>query len=170
VFAGRLAESKGIATLVEAYDRYRGAVDDPWRLIVLGRGPLDGLLRGRTGIDLGGFVSPAELPGQLARASFLVLPSKFEPWGVVVHEAAAAGLGCICTRPVGAIDAFVRDGENGRIVEPLAADELANAMRWAHSLSRAGRARVSMRSRSLAERVTPERWAATVLDMAAVTR
>jgi glycosyltransferase involved in cell wall biosynthesis len=99
-----------------------------------------------------------------------VLPSTFEPWGVVVHEAVSGGLGCICTTPVGAADAFVRDGENGRIVRPLAAGELAAALRWAHTLSREQRGDASALSRSLAERVTPERWAATVLNMAALAR
>jgi glycosyltransferase involved in cell wall biosynthesis len=134
IYAGRLVESKGIHTLAEAYNTYRTAVDDPWRLIVAGRGPLEDLLRDQVGIELRGFVSPTELAGELARASFLVLPSTFEPWGVVVHEATAAGLGCVCTTSVGAADAFVRDGENGRIVRPLDVKGLVDAMRWAHLL------------------------------------
>jgi glycosyltransferase involved in cell wall biosynthesis len=170
VFAGRLVPVKGIETLAEAYDAYRGEIDDPWRLVVLGRGPLESVLRGRPGVDVEGFVGPAELPRRLAKASFLVLPSTFEPWGVVVHEAAAAGLGCICTTPVGAADAFVRDGENGRIVPPLDAGALTAALRWAHDLSNAGRAQASETSRALAGRVTPERWAETVLEMARLTR
>ena len=170
LFAGRLVEDKGIRTLAEAYAAYRDAVDDPWPLIVVGRGPLESVLRGRAGIELRGFVGATELADELARASFLVLPSTLEPWGVVVHEAAAAGLGCICTTPVGAADAFVRDGENGRIVRPLEVDELTAAMRWAHSLPPEQRATVSRVSRSLAAQVTPERWAAAVLDMAALPR
>ena len=143
LFAGRLIEPKGIRTLAEAYAAYRDAVDDPWPLIVAGRGALEGLLRGRPGIELRGFVGAADLVAEMARASFLVLPSTFEPWGVVVHEAAAAGLGCICTTAVGAADAFVRDGENGRIVKPLDSAGLADAMKWAHSLSPEQRATVS---------------------------
>ena len=64
----------------------------------------------------------------------------------------------------------MRDGENGRIVEPLDIEGLADAMKWAQSLSPEQRATVSVVSRSLAEQVTPERWAATVLDMAALPR
>jgi len=166
LFVGRLIEPKGIRILVEAYASYRDTVADPWPLIVVGQGALEALLRGRSGIELRGFVGAADLAGEMGRASFLILPSTFEPWGVVVHEAAAAGLGCICTTSVGAADAFVRDGENGRIVEPLDVGGLADAMRWAHSLSPEQLATVSRVSRSLAERVTPERWAATVLAMA----
>lgn len=166
VFAGRLVEAKGIGTLADAYGAYRDAVDNPWPLVVVGRGHLDGLLRDRPGIELRGFVAAADLAREFGRASFLVLPSIFEPWGLVVHEATAAGLGCICTTCVGAADAFVRDGENGRIVRPLDAEGLADAMGWAHTLSPEQLAAVSRVSRSLAERMTPERWAATVLAMA----
>jgi glycosyltransferase involved in cell wall biosynthesis len=166
LFAGRLVESKGIRTLADAYDAYRDAVADPWPLIVVGRGPLAGLLRGRPGIELRGFVGSEELVGELADAAFLVLPSTFEPWGVVVHEAAAAGLGCICSTRVGAADAFVRDGENGRIVAEGSVSALADALSWSHELSRSRLADVSALSRTLAKRFTPERWAETVLAMA----
>jgi glycosyltransferase involved in cell wall biosynthesis len=166
LFAGRLVEAKGIGTLADAYGGYRDAVDDPWPLVVVGRGHLDGLLRGQPGIELRGFVSAADLARELGSASFLVLPSTFEPWGLVVHEAATAGLGCICTTSVGGADAFVRDGENGRIIRPLDVEGLADAMKWAHSLSPDRLATVSLVSRSLAKQVTPERWAATVLAMA----
>jgi glycosyltransferase involved in cell wall biosynthesis len=101
----------------------------------------------------------------LARASFLVLPSTFEPWGVVVHEAVAAGLGCICTTPVGAADAFVRDGENGRIVAGGSVSALTDALTWSHELSQPMLAEASALSRTLSKGFTPERWAETVLTM-----
>ena len=165
LFVGRLVESKGVSELVEAYAAYRATVDDPWRLLVLGAGPLEQTLAGRPGIEIAGFVEPARLPSYFAQASFLVLPSRFEPWGVAVHEATAAGLGCICTAPVGAADAFVRDRANGRIVPAGSADELAEALRWAHELPPERRPDVAGLSRSLAGTVTPEHWAATVLGM-----
>jgi len=166
VFIGRLAPGKGIPELVEAYESYRTTVTDPWRLLIIGTGPLAPLFDRVPGIERAGFVEPAHMPAQLARASFLVLPSTFEPWGVAVHEATAAGLGCICTSTVGAADAFVRDGANGRIVKPGSSAELAQALRWAHGRSAAQRAEVSRLSHLLAERFSPERWAATVIGMA----
>jgi glycosyltransferase involved in cell wall biosynthesis len=166
VYVGRLAPEKGVESLVHAYAAYCRSVDDPWKLLVFGRGPLESSLVGLPGVEIRGFVEPRLLPAELARASFLVLPSTFEPWGVVVHEAAAAGLGCICTTAVGAADAFVREGANGRVVAVDAPSQLADAMRWAHSRSRAELTQVSEVSRELAGQVTPERWARSVLAMA----
>jgi glycosyltransferase involved in cell wall biosynthesis len=166
VFAGRLVDSKGVRVLLDAYARYRQAVSEPWTLLMLGTGPLAELASRQAGVELAGFVEPPLLPKHLARASFLLLPSRFEPWGVVVHEAVAAGLGCICTVRVGAADAFVRDGENGRIVPDGSVSELAAALSWSHELSASRLAQVSALSRTLAKRFTPERWAETVLAMA----
>jgi glycosyltransferase involved in cell wall biosynthesis len=165
VFVGRLVESKGVRALLDAYAKYRETVSDPWTLLVLGAGALEELVSERPGVELAGFVAPAELPAQLARASFLVLPSTFEPWGVVVHEAVAAGLGCICTTPVGAADAFVRDGENGRIVAGGSVSALTDALTWSHELSQPMLAEASALSRTLSKGFTPERWAETVLTM-----
>jgi glycosyltransferase involved in cell wall biosynthesis len=166
VFAGRLVDSKGVRVLLDAYAQYREAVADPWTLLMLGTGALGALASQQSGVELAGFVPPAQLPLYLARASFLVLPSRFEPWGVVVHEAVAAGLGCICTARVGAADAFVRDGENGVIVAEDSVATLAKALSWSHELSGSKLAEVSALSRTLARRYTPERWAETVLAMA----
>lgn len=166
VFVGRLVESKGVRVLLDAYAQYREMVADPWRLLVLGTGALGDLVSLQPGVEFAGFVAPAQLPMHLAGASFLVLPSRFEPWGVVVHEAVAAGLGCICTERVGAADAFVRDGENGRIVAEGSVDALAGALSWSHDLSPSRLAEVSALSRTLANQFTPERWAKTVLAMA----
>ena len=170
LFAGRLIESKGIATLAEAYAAYRDSVADPWPLIVVGQGGLEPLLRGRPGIELRGFVGAAELADELSRASFLVLPSTFEPWGVVVHEATTAGLGCICTTPCGSRRSIrPRWGERPhRQAAPRRG--AGRALKWAHSLPPEQRATVSRVSRSLAEQVTPQHWAAAVLEIAQLPR
>ena len=48
----------------------------------------------------------------------LVLPSRSEPWGVVVLEAAAAGLALVVSDVVGAAVELVRPGVNGATVPP----------------------------------------------------
>ena len=70
-------------------------------------------LVGVHGVEMLGFVQPDDLPAVLERAGCLVLPSRFEPWGVVVHEAAAAGLPIVCTPVCGAATRLVLDGYNG---------------------------------------------------------
>ena len=149
--------------LVEAYRRYRARRRDPWPLVVCGTGPLAASLAGVEGIEARGFVQPGDLPAVFADATCLVLPSTFEPWGIVVHEAAAAGLAIICSTAVGASSRFLVDGYNGVLVPPGDAKALAAAL---DIVSDPGTplATFSGRSSELARQFTPERWARYLVD------
>jgi glycosyltransferase involved in cell wall biosynthesis len=128
IFVGRYAPVKGVSVLVEAYRLYRRHSPEPWPLVVAGDGPLRHLFSGVPGIQDIGFVQTNQLPGVLAEATCLVLPSILEPWGVVIQEAAAAGLGIICSDECGAGDVFVQQDVNGFIVPTGNVDALADAM------------------------------------------
>ena len=129
LFVGRYAPVKGVSNLVQAYRLYSRNSSDPWPLIVAGDGPLKHLFSGVSGIQDIGFIQAKQLPGVLAEAACLVLPSTLEPWGVVIQEAVAAGLGVICTDECGAGDVFVQQDVNGFIVPTGNVDALAEAMR-----------------------------------------
>lgn len=60
-----------------------------------------------------GFKNQTELPKFYAIADVFVLPSKNEPWGLVVNEAMCFGLPIIVTDEVGAGYDLIRDGING---------------------------------------------------------
>jgi glycosyltransferase involved in cell wall biosynthesis len=159
LYLGRLVTDKGIDTLAEAYRAYRAATPDPWPLLVGGTGPEASRLAGLAGVDSLGFVQPDDLPGLLARAGCLVLPSRFEPWGVVVHEAAAAGLPVVASSVSGAASRLVVDGYNGVIVPPGRPEALARALARISGSSDAERLAMTEASRSLARQLTPDRWA-----------
>jgi glycosyltransferase involved in cell wall biosynthesis len=118
LFIGRLKYIKGVDILVRAYLDYRDATPDPWGLIVVGTGELDKMLHGVPGLKLTGFIQPNEIPPLTRMARCLILPSRFEQWGVVIHEATAAGLPIIATYLCGATTSFVRDGVNGYLIGP----------------------------------------------------
>jgi glycosyltransferase involved in cell wall biosynthesis len=165
LFVGRLVVEKGIDVLVEAYKQYRAAVHDPWGLIVAGTGPEVARLS-TPGVEAVGFVQPAGLPDLFAKSRFLIVPSTFEPFGVVVHEATRSGLGVICTRRVGAGETLVEEGSNGRVIAEGDVPMLASAMRWAHERSDRELETVTNRSLHLAQQYSPTRWASTVIQMA----
>jgi glycosyltransferase involved in cell wall biosynthesis len=93
-YVGRLhLENKGLDTLVEALRvlkaRGRGA-----RLVMAGRGKDEARLRAMSAgldVELAGFVDEKKKTELLSKCSLLVLPSRFEGWGIVVLEAAACG-------------------------------------------------------------------------------
>ncbi len=170
VFVGRLVDVKGIDTLAAGYRLYRDQVADPWPLLVAGTGPGDRLLDGIPGIDQLGFLQPDDLPALLARSGCLVLPSRFEPWAVVVHEAAAAGLAVACTWVCGAAGRLVLDGYNGTVFSPGDPAALAGALARISGTSEEQRRAMSAASVSLAAQFTPDRWADHVVARVAELR
>ena len=62
-----------------------------------------------------GFVQQPQLPLYYAQADVLVLPSRSEPWGLVLNEAMACGLPCLCSRNVGASYDLIINGETGYV-------------------------------------------------------
>jgi glycosyltransferase involved in cell wall biosynthesis len=164
LFAGRLVADKAIDVLADAYAEYRRAVTDPWPLIVAGAGPERSRLEGRGGVEMAGFVQPADLPSVYARAGCLVVPSRFEPWALVIHEAAAAGLPVVSTSACGATSRLVLDGYNGFVIPPNDRGVLSAAMLRIHDTADEDRRTMGEASRSLARQFTPERWARTLLD------
>lgn len=168
LFVGRLVESKGADVLAAAYRAYRQATEDPWPLLVSGTGPMAGVFAGIGGVEMLGFVQPSDLPAVFARAGCLVTPSRFEPWGVVIHEAASAGLPVVCSTACGASTRLVLDGYNGAVVPSGSPERLAEAM--ARVATAPDLALMGRRSRELAAQFTPQRWAAYLLDRVAALR
>jgi glycosyltransferase involved in cell wall biosynthesis len=164
LYTGRFVPEKGLGDLLEAYARYRGRVAEPWDLLCVGDGPLRPSLENREGIRITGFRQPAQVAELMRReASAFVLPSRFEPWGVVVHEAALSGLPVVCSDAVGASVELVQDGYDGFVYPAGDVEALAGA------LERAASADVDLRAMgrnaaSLAQRYTPDLWARTLVE------
>lgn len=159
LFIGRLCPEKGVDILVRAYSAYRESSPDPWPLIIAGTGPLTGQVDGREGIIHKGFLQPCEMPALLESAGALVLPSTYEPWALVIHEAGAAGVPVICTAECGASVRLVQDGYSGCIVETGSADSLSRALTHFASLADDRRRTMGEASYSLSLQFTPQRWA-----------
>ncbi len=134
LFVGRLDPSqKGLEVLVRALAKLPASADVRLRLVGEDWGGVAKIqsLASQLGIadriTLVGAVSRTHLLQEYARADLLVLPSRFEPFGIVLLEAMAAGLPVIASR-VGGIPEVVVDGETGLLVEPGDVEGLAAAM------------------------------------------
>jgi glycosyltransferase involved in cell wall biosynthesis len=164
LFVGRLVDTKGVDVLAAAYRAYRAEAAEPWPLVIAGIGGMDEELAAIEGVELLGFVRPADLPAVMADAGCLLLPSRFEPWGVVVQEAAASGQAVICTSTCGAASRLVLDGYNGRVVAPDNPGKLTQAMHWVADADPEHRVLMGRRSVELAKQYTPQRWAEHLID------
>jgi glycosyltransferase involved in cell wall biosynthesis len=64
-----------------------------------------------------GFATQKELPSLYRSARLLLFPTLWDPWGVVVNEACAAGLPVMASHHAGVAGELVRNGENGLVCE-----------------------------------------------------
>lgn len=164
LFVGRYIPIKGLDTLIEAYRRYREEASEPWALQCAGTGELAPMLEGGPGVANLGFVQPDRLPQLMAEAGAFILPSRREPWGVVVQEAATAGLPVLCSTASGASVHLVQDGYNGFLFEPGDVDHLARLMLRIDEASEEERREMGRASHALSRQFTPERWAETFMQ------
>jgi glycosyltransferase involved in cell wall biosynthesis len=58
----------------------------------------------------------------------LVLPSDYEPWALVINEAAAAGMAIVSSNVVGAAAELVRENVNGKLFAPGDLHGLINSL------------------------------------------
>jgi glycosyltransferase involved in cell wall biosynthesis len=161
LFVGRLVEFKGIRLLLQAYRQYRSEVSDPWDLHIVGSGPEERLLDGVEGVIKHDFPFPAqgEVSALMHQSSCFVLPSFEEHWGLVVHEAAAAGLPLLVSDTAGVVPGLVQDGFNGWAVAEGDVDEWVWAMVRVSRLSAQRLDEMSAVSRALSTRLNPSGWA-----------
>ncbi|MBN1439818.1 MAG: glycosyltransferase family 4 protein [Anaerolineales bacterium] len=138
LFLGRLLAFKAPEILVDAFAILRK--ECPSFLVIAGDGPQLGALHRRvlrhglkdvlfTGAEVRG---DAEKNLLYSLADVFVLPSRkgriAEPWGLVLNEAASAGLPIVTTDGVGAVGDLIRDGETGRVAAQGDARALAGAV------------------------------------------
>jgi glycosyltransferase involved in cell wall biosynthesis len=126
---GRLVLDKNFERLLEACASANVSAE----LHIHGVGPLEAQLRAfaeRLGAPavFHGFTSVPEMARAYANADVFVLVSTFEPFGVAVREAVAAGLPLLCSRRVGAVDDLAFEGRNALLVEPQDVDQIASAL------------------------------------------
>lgn len=159
LFVGRYAPEKGLATLDEAYRRYRAAVEAPWPLHLCGRGTEDGGLAGAEGVTDHGFVAPEDLPGVMRAVGCFVFPSLYEPFGVALLEAAGAGLPVIASDAVGASVECLRDHASGYLFPAGDPGALAERMERIHRAGPERRAEMGRLGQGLAEPFAARYWA-----------
>jgi glycogen synthase len=155
IFAlGRVVEKKGFDLLVAAF----GAIDEAHRtadLVIGGDGAaLEGLRRSAAECGLAGQVhfvgrlSRQQVAAAMAGAAVFVMPSRLEPFGIVILEAWRAGTAVVATSRGGPPE-FVRDGLDGVLVDPFDTAAFADGLEGLlvdperrRAMAEAGRVRV----------------------------
>jgi glycosyltransferase involved in cell wall biosynthesis len=125
----RLDHVKGVDIALRALAALRDRRFSDVRLVVVGDGPEAGRLRD-IAVELGvdGLVEFAgfrhDVERYIASSDIVLVPSRYEPFGMVAAEAAAAGKPVVASR-VGGLREIVVDGETGLLFNPDDHNDLA---------------------------------------------
>jgi len=132
-FTGRLEWEKGVHTLIDAMPAIRRVVKDA-HLVIAGRGSaredlLRQVRRKRLGkaVTFEGWLPEADLHALVAAADVAVVPSIYEPFGIVALEAAAVGTAVVASDS-GGLAEIVEDGRTGWLFESGNPAELASCV------------------------------------------
>jgi glycosyltransferase involved in cell wall biosynthesis len=160
---GRLIPRKGVDRLLLALAAL--PTDVRLRLLLVGSGPEQARLS-RLAHELGvarqvefrGFVDQPGLPAVYASADIFAMPTLEDPFGMVLLEAAAAGLPLVASPFAGASVDLVEDGRSGFLADPH------DITAWSRALSTLARSpelrrRLGARAHELTLSRTPERAA-----------
>ncbi|MBO9532236.1 MAG: glycosyltransferase [Solirubrobacteraceae bacterium] len=107
IYAGRIAAAKSVEDLIRA----AALAEEPWPLHLIGVGPAKGRME-RLAADLGiadrvrfeDFVDDrAALARRYRRAACVVLPGRWETFGLAAYEAAASGGSVVCCTSAGSL-------------------------------------------------------------------
>ena len=134
LFVGSLDHRKGIDVLLSAF--HRVLMKSPSScLILVGKDASNGQYK-KNAKEMGiaervlfrGVIPSGVIGAAFRNTDVLVLPSRFDGWGMVLNEGASAGKALIATETCGAAQHLICQGENGFRIPSNNAEALAEAM------------------------------------------
>ncbi|MEM6532608.1 MAG: glycosyltransferase family 4 protein [Myxococcota bacterium] len=161
-FVGKLSDVKGCRELLAAFERVKATLPGV-HLVFVGEGPHGDEIRKRTRscnrTHVVGFQPQAALATWYQMFDVFILPSLFEPWGLVVNEAMNFAVPVVVSDRVGAAYDLVEGYQCGWIFRADDAGSLDAVLRECTSLSST---ELSRRGRSALQRVSQWGIAETV--------
>ncbi len=163
IYVGRYYSFKGIEDLWQAFIELQQEQANEWELWCFGTGDLAPVIHPK--IKHFGFVQLQEQANFIAQTGVFVLPSRFEPWAVVVHEYAAAGFPLLLSNEVGAASTFLKEGKNGFVFKSGDVNDMKRVMKLMMQLSDHEQNKMADLSAELAQEITPQKWADTIYSV-----
>ena len=164
--SARFITKKNLVRLIEAFERAIRTTTAPHSLVVLGGGPDHSLIEASivsSGLSdrilLAGFKDYDTLPLFYGLAEAFAHVSFAEQWGLVINEAAAAGLPLVVSRTCGAAAELVVEGKNGYLVDPEDVEDIASRLGIIMTATEEERVAMGSNSRKFVREWGPGRFA-----------
>lgn len=176
LFVGRLVQYKRPDWLLKAFTELLEQLPEAscWQLSMVGNGEMkESLMKqyeGIPNIEWKNFTDPERLPELYKNASVFCLPSDHEHWGVVIHEAAAAGSALLISDSCGAASAFLISGYNGYAFRSAEFQDLRDKLQNLILADDEQLRKMGKASQELAETISHNKWVATLNSVLVETK
>lgn len=164
IFVGRYAPEKNIELLWNSFIEWKNKTQNEWELHCIGAGVLWEKRPIKPYIFHHGFLQGEEFLEKIEDGAVFILPSLYEPWGVVVNEFAQSGYALALTPAIGAatffntpLNCWMFDGKS--VTDFTELFEKINVLKL-DELFEMGRA-----SHELATKLNEEQYAQSILKM-----
>ncbi len=129
---GRLSDQKGTDLLLPAIEKFNSKFPkNDFRFVFVGSGTYDSLAeeyaKRNKNIFFKGFVDDSVLIKIYQTSDIFLLPSREEPFGLVLIEAWASGLPILATKTEGPLD-MLKNGKNGWFIYEISVDGILKSL------------------------------------------
>jgi len=163
LFVGRFHRVKGLDLLIKAWSKVENK--NGAKLYLVGHGELLNSINLPEDIIVIAFSNQEELLRIAERCRTLILPSRYEPWGLVIHEFAAAGMPIIATNVCGAVPHLLINQFNGLVIKPHSLIEIVTAINKIMDMDEFELKQWGENSRKLAISISPDMVSAAILSV-----
>lgn len=163
LFIGRFTSVKGLSNLMKAWSEIQDKKG--WTFTLIGQGEMEKELIESKDFIVKDYMSQSNLIKEMENSGCFVLPSLQEPWALVIHEAAIAGLPIICTETCGAAPHFVINNYNGFRIKNNSVEDLKNKLVAIINLKEQELYGFSLNSRKLSKSISPEIQTASLMQV-----
>ena len=158
VYVGRLEPEKGPDLLIEAYRKLSENERKALPLTMIGDGTLLSEIQKNLPkeVKILSYLKPDDLIQELSKGGIGCVPSRFEPWGVVLHEYALLGYPIISSSICGANSEFLIENYNGYTFKPNDIEAIYKTLKKIISLDEKSLLKFSKASLFLGNRINSE--------------
>lgn len=164
LYVGRYAKSKGILDLWEAFAVFN-TINTNTELWCSGVAVDNLEMPQNDSIKDLGFLQQNEIIRILEEVDIFIMPSHYEPWGVVLHEMVLAGMPVIVSDSVNSREYFLENGINGLEFKTGSVKDLVGKMNRIISMYNLNSYEMIARSRFLGTKITSDNWFKVALNL-----
>jgi len=136
ISVSRLIKAKSIGNMIHAISMLSADIQDRLEYVVIGDGSERQSIERdikkynlENVVSLLGAVNSEDVPVHIMKSNMLILPSIYEPWGLVVNEAMSLGVPVIAPYWVGSAQDLVIHGYTGVLIEDNSALSLSSIIK-----------------------------------------